>query len=264
LNVRHLKLMGDLGQIVPLSFNVNDRDSITRSVARSNVVINLMGSRRETLNHSYNDVHALAAKRVAECARAAGAERLIHFSALGASEDSPSAFFRSKAAGEKAVLEAFPNATIVRPGPVFGPEDWLLQRMAGLIHHDSVVPFLEDNDQKMQPVWVNDVAAGVMNIILNDSTKGRIVEMAGPEVLTDVQIALRVHQVLQEENVIKRYSDSHYRYVFVYASPNCIPPLFPPFSHCVLCSVCSWRCVNSCRTGASGTRPTCTSSSRCR
>ena len=66
LEVRHLKLMGDLGQVVPLEFNVKDRNSLTRAMARSNVVINLLGQRRETIHYSYQDIHCDAARMIAE------------------------------------------------------------------------------------------------------------------------------------------------------------------------------------------------------
>ena len=209
--VRHLKLMGDLGQVIPLPYDVGDRNSITRAMQRSNVVINLLGSRRETIHHSYEEVHVRAAQRVAECARASGAERLIHFSALGAAADSPSAFYRSKYAGEQAVLAAFPNATIVRPAPVFGPEDHLLLRFASLIHNDATLPFLEGREQSMQPIWVGDVAAATLNAILDPATKGRTIELGGPEVMTDLQIANEVFRVLQEKNTVEMMSDKKYR-----------------------------------------------------
>ncbi len=213
--MRHLKLMGDLGQVIPLPYDVTDRNSITRAMQRSNVVINLLGSRRETIHHSYEDVHVRAAQRVAECAAASGAERLIHFSALGAAADSPSAFYRSKFAGEQAVLAAFPNATIVRPAPVFGPEDHLLLRFASLIHNDATLPFLEGREQSMQPIWVGDVAAATVNAILDPATKGRTIELAGPEVMTDLQVAYEVFRVLKEKSTVEFMSDKKYRCVLV-------------------------------------------------
>lgn len=75
-------------------------------------------------------MHITGATNVAEAARDAGVERLIHVSALGADKNSTSRFLKSKAEGEKAVLNAFPTATIVRPSHVFGYEDRFLNRFA--------------------------------------------------------------------------------------------------------------------------------------
>lgn len=116
-----------------------------------------------------------------------------------------------QADGEASVLEAFPSATIVRPAPVFGPEDRLLLRFAALIHHGNRLPFPKDQPHRMQPVWVGDVAQGVVNAILNDATKGRVLELAGPEVTTDVELARRVHRVLLEKDCMQYLDETLFR-----------------------------------------------------
>lgn len=156
-----------------------------------------MGQTRETINYSYNDSNVVAAKLIAECAKEAGVERLIHFSALGASENSPSDFFKTKFQGEKAVMKAFPDATILRPAPVFGPEDRLLLRYASIIHYSDSIPLLQ-RAQRLQPVWVGDVSAAVMASVLDHNTKGQMYELGGPDIMTDHSIAGLVCQALSE------------------------------------------------------------------
>jgi NADH dehydrogenase (ubiquinone) 1 alpha subcomplex subunit 9 len=78
----------------------------------------------------YNRLTSRAAERIAKVCADVGVPRLIHVSHLNASPDSTSAFYRSKYAGERAVRDAFPEATIVRPAGLYGPEDWLLNAMA--------------------------------------------------------------------------------------------------------------------------------------
>ena len=146
-----------------------------------------------------------------QCAAEAGVERLIHFFALDASALAASSFFKSKAAGEAAVRAAFPSATIVRPAPVYGPEDSLLLRYAALIHHDSQLPFLAGHLQKMSPVWVGDVAAAVTQALVDPSTAGRTLELTGPDVLTDIQVAHRVMQIIQEDTALQVLEDKDYR-----------------------------------------------------
>eukprot|EP00455_Lapot_gusevi_P038503 TRINITY_DN4316_c0_g1_i1.p2 TRINITY_DN4316_c0_g1~~TRINITY_DN4316_c0_g1_i1.p2 ORF type:complete len:415 (-),score=186.11 TRINITY_DN4316_c0_g1_i1:305-1501(-) len=188
LEVRHLKLMGDLGQIVPVPFNASQRGTITQALFRSNVVINLMGARRETVNHSFKDVHVDTARLIAECAAEAGVERLIHFSAIGADKDSASDFYRSKAEGEAAVFEAFPRATVLRPAPIFGYEDWLLQRVLSMVTKEQSVPLLRDYAQPMRPIYVGDVAEAVLACVFDSNTRSKIYELAGPELMTDREI----------------------------------------------------------------------------
>lgn len=81
-------------------------------------------------NFTYDAVHVQGAESIARISAQNGVPRFVHVSHLNASEDSPSAFYRTKAAGEEAVKRAFPNATIVRPGLMYGHEDKLLNSMA--------------------------------------------------------------------------------------------------------------------------------------
>ena len=117
---QHLKVMGDLGQIVQLDYGIRDEETIRYAVERSNVVINMVGREWETRNFSFEDVNVTFPKKLAEICADVGVRRLVHESALGAEEDHPSAYYRSKAAGEAAVREAFPSATIVRPAKIVG------------------------------------------------------------------------------------------------------------------------------------------------
>ena len=94
-------------------------------------------------NFSFADVHIDGARTIAQAARLAGVKRLIHFSALNASADSPSKFLQSKAYGEEVVMDSFPTATIVRPSDTFGHEDRFLNYYASL----RVFPF------GMVPIW---------------------------------------------------------------------------------------------------------------
>ena len=96
----------------------------------SDIVYNLVGRDYETKNFSYADVHVEGAARIAAAARAAGVPRLVHLSHLNADAGSSSVFYRTKAEGEAAVRAEFADATVVRPGPMYGYEDKFLQNMA--------------------------------------------------------------------------------------------------------------------------------------
>jgi NADH dehydrogenase len=107
-------------------------------------------------------VHHAAAGTVARASAAAGVARLVHLSAIGADARSGSAYARSKAAGETAVSQAFPAATILRPSIVFGPEDQFFNRFARLARLTRVVPVIGGGATRFQPVYVGDVAAAAI------------------------------------------------------------------------------------------------------
>jgi len=149
---RHLKVMGDLGQIVPLEWDARNAEQIHECVRHSDTVYNLVGRDWETRNFTYEDVHIKIPQLIAEVSAASGVDQLIHVSHLNAAPNSASEVYRTKYAGERAVRDAFPNATIVRPGSMYGQEDWLLNAAAQY-------PILfKLNNTKILPVHVLDVA----------------------------------------------------------------------------------------------------------
>ncbi|WWD22150.1 hypothetical protein CI109_106639 [Kwoniella shandongensis] len=154
---RRLKIMGDLGQIVPLEWDARNLDQTAEAVRHSDVVYNLVGRDYETRNYSYEDVNVNVAKSIAEVSASLDVPRLVHVSHLNASPDSASAFYRTKFAGERAVRDAFPEATIVRPSQLFGYEDWLLNGIAQW----PIFFKLNEGKTKLLPVHVMDVAAAL-------------------------------------------------------------------------------------------------------
>ena len=135
--VRHLQLMGDYGRIQRHPFSPNDDDSMREAIAKSDIVINLIGKYYETThilpwwkNHTYHDVNVRIPRRIAELCKEEGVQRLVHVSALAASETSESIWSRTKFDGETAVRSAFPDATVIRPSIMFGVEDRFLNLMA--------------------------------------------------------------------------------------------------------------------------------------
>ena len=172
-----LKPLGGLGQTQFVAADVRDAASVTRAVAGSDAVINLVGA--------FGDMQAVQADgagHVAAAAAAAGVRALVHVSAIGADRDSLSAYGRSKGDGEAAVRAAFPGAAILRPSIVFGREDQFINRFAAMMRISPVIPVIAPAT-KFQPVYVGDVADAVM-AALAPAAAGQLYELGGPEVLT--------------------------------------------------------------------------------
>ena len=178
-----LRVLGDVGQIVPVAASVTDEASVARAVAGAEVVVNLVGILFERRPGDFARIQAEGAGRVARLAAAAGAGRLVHLSAIGADGASESQYARTKAEGEAAVLAAFPAATILRPSVVFGAEDQFFNRFAGLATMLPVMPVVR-GETKFQPVYVGDVADAVMAALARDDSRGRIYELGGPRVMS--------------------------------------------------------------------------------
>eukprot|EP00462_Mataza_sp_D1_P001732 CAMPEP_0175097074 /NCGR_PEP_ID=MMETSP0086_2-20121207/5084_1 /TAXON_ID=136419 /ORGANISM="Unknown Unknown, Strain D1" /LENGTH=293 /DNA_ID=CAMNT_0016370543 /DNA_START=248 /DNA_END=1129 /DNA_ORIENTATION=+ len=188
MNVRHLRLMGDLGQMVPLPYDMAETATLHRCMDRSNVVINMIGNMHQTRNYTFDDTHVKVTHRIAKAAAEAGnVDRFIHVSAHGADLNSPSEFLRSKAKGEEVVRDFFPDAIIFRPTQMFGHEDKFLNRYAYFMNLAAGVP-LVDAEQKVQPVFVQDVAQAIVNSIAYSDAPGKVYTLGGPKQYTYTEL----------------------------------------------------------------------------
>jgi NADH dehydrogenase (ubiquinone) 1 alpha subcomplex subunit 9 len=176
---RHLKLAGDLGQIVPMEWDIRNEQQIEECLRHSDIVYNLVGRDYETKNFSFEDVHAKGAERIARIAAQAGVPRFVHLSHLNASHDSKSKFYRAKAEGEELVKEVFPNATIIRPAAMYGLEDKLLTNMA----YWPMWWQVNGGETKMRPVHVIDVAQALANLMHSTQAPGTF-SLPGPATFT--------------------------------------------------------------------------------
>jgi NADH dehydrogenase len=127
---------------------------------------------------------------------------VVHVSAIGADESSLSAYARSKAAGEKAVLAAVPSATILRPSVVFGPEDQFTNRFAALARMSPALPLIGGGLTKLQPVYVGDVATAVADAVDGKTRPGAAYELGGPEVLTMREIMEIILDVTERRRML--------------------------------------------------------------
>ena len=186
-----LKMYGEPGQIVPMYGDVADAASVAGAATESFAVINLVGILYEKGRRTFQRIHVEGAANVAKASADAGVDRLVHMSAIGADPASPAEYGRTKAAGERAVRAAFPQATIIRPSVVFGPEDDFFNRFASLARFSPALPVFKT---RFQPVYVGDVADAFMAVLRDPVTAGKVYELGGPRVIAFrelMQIMLR-------------------------------------------------------------------------
>ena len=181
---KYLKLKGDVGQVGLVNLAIDDERLLPAFVAGNDAVVNLVGILYESGRQRFEIAHHVGPARLARLAREAGVERFVHISAIGADPRSPSVYARTKAAGEEAVRDAFPTATILRPSVVFGPEDQFFNRLAAMAMISPVIPLIGGGNTRLQPVYVGDVADAVVRVLDDAATAGRIYELGGPRVYT--------------------------------------------------------------------------------
>ena len=177
-----LKVYGKVGQIELLRGDIKNEESLRDYVQGSDCVINCVATFFETRSQSFKNLHVSAARNLAEAAKKERVNQFIHISSLGASSKSSSQLLKSKGLGEEAVLDHFPNASIIRPSLIFGIEDTFFNRFAKLSSISPFIPVVGPNTQ-FQPVYVDDVAKAVSLLIETDQHK-RYLELGGDEIYT--------------------------------------------------------------------------------
>lgn len=175
VRARALQTMGRVGQIAPIAADITDEAGVARAVEGASVVVNTVG----ILHGDFERIQAEGPARVGRLSAAAGVEKLVHISAIGADAASESRYARSKAAGESGLLAAFPHATILRPSIVFGPGDGFFGRFGQMAMMLPIMPVIA-GDTRFQPVYVGDVAEAVMVALANPDAAGKTYELGGP------------------------------------------------------------------------------------
>ena len=197
----HLQPLGRVGQIHAVQANVRYPASVEAAMRDSHLVINLVGILTESGEQTFQAVQGGGAGTVAKAARTAGAN-LVHVSAIGADAQSASHYARAKAAGEQAVLAATPDATIMRPSVVFGPEDQFTNRFAALARMAPALPLIGGGVTRLQPVYVSDVATAVADAADGKTKPGGIYELGGAEVLTVREIMEIILGIIERKRML--------------------------------------------------------------
>lgn len=196
-----LKTMGNVGQIAIRPASVTRPDTVAAVTAGADVVVNLAGILTPGGKQDFQAVHVDGAANVAAGARDAGVRHLVHLSAIGAAVDAPSKYLQSKAAGEEAVRAAFPDATILRPSLIFGPEDRFFNLFATMARYFPVLPMPNNGTTRFQPVYVGDVAAAAACAVQGIGAR-QTLELGGPEIRSFRELMEIMLEVIERRRLL--------------------------------------------------------------
>ena len=173
---------GDDPQLRFITADIYEGPAIARAVAGAFGVVNAVSLYVERPTETFDAIHVMAAERLANEARKAGVERLVHISGIGADAQSPSPYIRARGRGEEAVRAIFGGATVIRPAVLFGLDDRFLNTLIKLLRRLPVYPMFGQGETRLQPADVEDVAEAVARVMQRTETAGLTVECGGPRV----------------------------------------------------------------------------------
>ena len=191
---------GAVGQVEPVLCNIRDDASVIKVIIGANAVVNCVGILSESGKNTIKNVQALGAERVAKISSENGVANFVQISAIGSNEASLSNYARTKALGEASVLKYFPDATILRPSIIFGPEDQFFNRFAQMATLSPFLPLVGAHT-KFQPVHVGDVAFAVEKALSDRAVSG-IYELGGPNIETFSELMSRMLSVIQRRRLM--------------------------------------------------------------
>lgn len=195
-----VKPYGVVGQVEPVACNIRDDASVRAAMQGADAVVNCVGILNKAGKNTFDSVQASGAARIARIAAEEGVGQLVHLSSIGADAGSASEYQQTKAAGEAAVLAAFPGAVILRPSIIFGNEDGFFNRFAAMARFSPVLPVV-GAATKFQPVHVDDVAQAAVKGITGAAAPG-IYELGGPEVATFRELMQRMLTEIRRRRLI--------------------------------------------------------------
>jgi uncharacterized protein YbjT (DUF2867 family) len=190
-----LRPQGTVGQIEPVQANLRYPESVARAIEGADVVVNAAGVKSERGPQSYAAVHVSGAGEIARAARAEGVRALVQISGIGADSGSANPYIGSKGHAEDAARAEFPDAIMLRPSLVFGPDDDFFNRYAALARMLPALPLFGGGDTRLQPVFAGDVASATVRALDGAADPGQTYELGGPEIMTlreAVQLVLRI------------------------------------------------------------------------
>ncbi len=200
-----LQPLGGPGQVMPVQVNVRHPESVAAALRGAHAAVNLVGILSEGGRQKFAAIQSEGARAVAQAAKAAGITNVVQISAIGADANSASAYARTKAEGEAAVLEAVPEAVVLRPSVIFGPEDDFFNRFGTMARFFPVIPIV-GAQTRFQPVFVGDVAKAVALALAGKAVKGATYELGGPEVKSFEALVQYVLSVTERDRRIVKLS----------------------------------------------------------
>jgi len=197
-----LRPLGDVGQVELVQANIRDDNSVLSALDGADIAINLVGILYASGKQSFKAIQADAPGRIARLAKSAGVDQLIHVSAIGASLSANANYAKTKAQGEVQLREGFPDAVVLRPSIIFGPEDDFFNRFASLARFLPFLPLIGGGHTRFQPIYVDDVAEAILAAIEMPQAKGQTFELGGPCVYTFKELLRYILTVTQRRRLL--------------------------------------------------------------
>ena len=188
-----LQPLGDVGQINLIKFDLLDNKKLKNLIEDSDIIINLIGILFEKKRNDFIEVHYNFVKRIVDNIKL-NKKTFIQVSALGVNKFKNSLYSKSKFDADKYIQKNLKKFLIIRPSIIFGPEDNFFNKFSRMSLFSPFLPLIMGGKTKFQPVYVEDICKGIMEILKKNITN-KTFELGGPDIFSFkelLQILLRI------------------------------------------------------------------------
>lgn len=161
--------------------HIGESSCLLEGLDGADAVIHLVGILIEPKGASFQKIHVEGTQNVLQAARQAGVRRFLYMSALGTRPHAKSRYHQTKWEAEERVRQSGLDVTLFRPSVVFGPEDVSVNWFAKMVRFFPIVPIPGTGRNRLQPVWVEDVADAMIQSLERPHTIGKTYTLAGPQ-----------------------------------------------------------------------------------
>ena len=165
--------------------DVTQTASVATAVGGCDTVVHLVAVRQGRAER-FQRVMVDGTRDLLAASTAAGVRRFVHMSALGTSEQTKDLvpYYGAKWATEQLVRSSGLDHVIFRPSFVFGSDGGILPTFVRLARLTPVTPIVGSGRQRIQPIWVDDVAEYFLRAVELEAATGRTFELGGPDVVS--------------------------------------------------------------------------------
>ena len=197
-----IKTQANAGYIDVVESNIFEENKIRKLFEKADICINLIGILfQQKKGNTFKNIHTIFPSLLAKLSKEYNLKHLIHLSALGISEAKDSDYAKSKLDGENEILNNFPLATILRPSIVYSVDDNFTTNFMTLLNRLPFFPLYYNGETKFSPIHCSDLTDVIFHII-SKNIYSKIVECAGPEVITFKEILLRLMKLTNKKRIL--------------------------------------------------------------
>ncbi|CDO39435.1 3-beta hydroxysteroid dehydrogenase [Bartonella henselae] len=193
--------IGEVGQTQMLRTDIKCRASVARALLGSDGAVFLPGSLAQANQPNFQKTQIEGAQNVSELTAEAGIP-LIYMSALVANKNASFLYARVKSMSEEIIHNEHPQATIMRPSIIFGPEDCFFNNLANLSCFLPIIPLFGGGQSKLQPVYVGDVAEFIVRALEGQVISGKSYDLGGPQIITFQNVLEYILKIIHRKKTI--------------------------------------------------------------